>query len=142
MNRMLPLFSLSGLLLSCLPLAAAEATGTPPTAAETTTKVKHATPADAETLIQAKKVVVIDVRTPDEFKVGHIAGAKNIDFQGADFAKALGKLDRKQTYLVHCAAGGRSTKSLEVFKKLGFSKVVHLDGGFNAWEAAGKPVAK
>jgi len=139
---MLPLFSLSGLLLACLPASAADANGATPGSAETATEVKHATPADAETLIKAKKVVVIDVRTPDEFKGGHIAGAKNIDFQGADFATTLGQLDRKQTYLVHCAAGGRSTRSLKQFKELGFKSVVHLDGGISAWQKAGKPVEK
>lgn len=89
-----------------------------------------------------RQVVVIDVRTPREFAGGHIAGATNIDFNGNGFSAALGRLDRDRTYLVHCAAGGRSTKSLAVFKKQGFRSVVHLDGGFTAWEAAGQPVAK
>jgi len=49
-------------------------------------------------------------------------------------------LDRKQTYLVHCAAGGRSGKTLEMMK--GFTAVYHLNEGFKAWEKAGKPVEK
>ncbi len=93
-------------------------------------------------LEKEKEVVVLDVRTPDEFAGGHLAGARNVDFQGKEFEATLAKLDRQKTYLVHCAAGGRSTRSLAVFRKLGFRSVVHLDGGFGAWTEAGFPVAK
>ena len=106
------------------------------------TQVEHVDADGAAKLIADKKAVVLDVRTPKEYEAGHIAGAKLIDFNAADFAKKLGELDKNKTYLVHCAAGGRSTKSLEVFKKLEFKSVVHLDGGFKAWEKAGKPVEK
>ena len=105
--------------------------------------VRHVEAAGAQTLLKEKpETVVLDVRTPREFATGHIEKAKNVNFQAADFGAQLEKLDRNKTYLVHCAAGGRSTQSLEVFKKLGFKSVVHLDGGFNAWTKAGLPVAK
>ncbi len=106
------------------------------------TQIQHVDPASAEKLLTEKKVVVIDVRTPKEFAAGHIKGAKLINFSSADFAAKLGELDRNQEYLVHCATGGRSTKSLAVFKKLGFKQVAHLDGGFEAWKSAGEPVEK
>lgn len=104
------------------------------------TVITHADADKAAKLVDAKKVVVIDVRTSDEFSTARIAGATNIDFQSADFEKRLSSLDRDKTYLVHCAAGGRSTRSLETFKKLGFKSVVHLDGGMSAWQKAKKPV--
>jgi rhodanese-related sulfurtransferase len=88
------------------------------------------------------KVVVLDVRTADEYNGGHIAGAKNIDFTENDFAEKAGKLDKSKPYLVHCASGRRSTASLEVLQKLGFKSIYHLDGGFKGWEKAGKPVEK
>ena len=98
---------------------------------------------DASKLLgERKDVVVIDLRTNDEFKAGHIAGAKNIDFLGGDFAQKIGELDKSKTYLVHCASGGRSTRSLEVFKAQKFSSILHLNEGFKAWAAAGKPVEK
>jgi len=106
------------------------------------TAITHADAEKAEKLVKEKKVVVVDVRTPAEYDAGHIAGAKNIDFQAPEFEQRLGALDKGKTCLVHCAAGGRSTRSLEVFKKLGFKEVVHLDGGFKAWEKAQKPVEK
>jgi rhodanese-related sulfurtransferase len=107
------------------------------------TVVKNVSPDEAEKALKERKdVVVLDVRTPEEFKAGHIAGAKDIDFKAPDFAKQTGALDKNKTYLVHCGGGGRSTNSLEVFKEQKFSSILHLDKGFKAWEAAGKPVEK
>ena len=104
--------------------------------------VTHADAKEAAKLVAKKEVVVLDVRTPGEFSAGHIGGATNIDFQSGDFSERLAKLDREKTYLVHCASGGRSTRALPQFSKLGFKRVVHLDGGFKAWQAAGNPVEK
>lgn len=112
-------------------------------AAGTTTGVEHVDVAKASALLLANtNIVVLDVRTPREFRGGHIGGATNINFNADGFADAVKKLDRDKAYLVHCAAGGRSTKSLEVFRKLGFKTILHLDGGFTAWEEAGKPVVR
>jgi phage shock protein E len=104
--------------------------------------VKHVNARQAEKLVEEKKVVVLDVRTPAEFKEGHIAGATNIDFRGPDFEKRVGQLDKSKTYLVHCAAGGRSTQSLPILKKEQIKSVYHLDGGFSAWKKGGLPVEK
>ena len=105
--------------------------------------VKNVSAEDAEKLLKEKKdVVVIDLRTEAEFKTGHIAGAKNIDFLDNEFAKQIGALDKAKTYLVHCGSGRRSTKALEVFQTQKFSSILHLNEGFKAWEAAGKPVEK
>ncbi|MES2707488.1 MAG: rhodanese-like domain-containing protein [Verrucomicrobiota bacterium] len=90
----------------------------------------------------AKAITVIDVRTPEEFAAGHLKGAKNVDFNEDDFEKKLSTLDRNKTYLVHCAAGGRSTRSLKLLDKLGFKSVIHLDEGYKGWTAAGLPVEK
>jgi rhodanese-related sulfurtransferase len=103
---------------------------------------KHVKADEAAKIIADGKVAVIDVRTPDEFKDGHIQGAKNIDIMGNDFEAQLAKLDKTQPTLVHCQAGGRSTRALKVFEKLGFTNLIHLDEGFGGWEAAGKPVVK
>ncbi len=85
-------------------------------------------------------IVILDVRTPGEFKSGHLKGAKNIDFRADDFQKKLEKLDRSKPYLVHCRSGGRSTSSLAVFKKLGFREVYHMDGGMIGWKKSGGKV--
>jgi rhodanese-related sulfurtransferase len=90
-----------------------------------------------------KKNVVLDVRTAREFATGHIAGAVNIDWNGADFEKQAAALDKSKTYLVHCAAGGRSAKACALMNgKLNFPSCYNLEGGMRAWEKAGKPVEK
>jgi rhodanese-related sulfurtransferase len=105
--------------------------------------VKHVdAKAAAKLLKEDPKIVVLDIRTKKEFDRGHIKDAKNINFFGDDFEADIKKLPTDKTYLVHCATGGRSTKSLPIFKKLGFKSIVHLDGGFKAWEKAGEPVHK
>jgi rhodanese-related sulfurtransferase len=87
-------------------------------------------------------VQLVDVRTPDEFQSGYIAGAQNLNIQDADFAKKIGQLDKTRPVLVYCAMGGRSAKAASQFSKLGFPNVYDLKGGMTAWKAAGKPVEK
>lgn len=90
-----------------------------------------------------KKAVVLDVRTKKEFDAGHLPGAVNLDWNGPDFAKKAAELDKGKTYLVHCAAGGRSAKACDLMSgKLQFTNCVNLTGGFRAWEKAGKTVEK
>lgn len=96
--------------------------------------------AAAKLIAEDPGIVVIDVRTPAEFATGHIAGATNIDFNAPGFRDALSGLDRNKRYLVHCAAGGRSTRCLPDFAALGFKSIVHLKTGFNDWRDSGKPV--
>lgn len=104
--------------------------------------VTHVDAQAAKKLVMEGKVTVVDVRSPDEYKEEHIAGAKNVDFFAEDFSKELEKLDKAKPYLIHCASGKRSTSSLKTFEKLGFKNLFHLDGGFNAWKEAGNPVEK
>lgn len=96
----------------------------------------------AELLASDEKVTVLDVRTAEEYAEGHLEGAVNADFTGDDFEARVAKLDPTKPYLVHCAAGGRSGKSMKIFKKLKFTKIYHLEDGYNGWTDAGKPVVK
>lgn len=96
----------------------------------------------AAAIVATNSVTVLDVRTPKEFAGGHIAGAKNLDVLAGDFTEKVAKLERHKTYLVHCATGKRSTNCLPQLQRLGFTNLIHLDGGFRAWQAAGNPVAK
>lgn len=84
------------------------------------------------------KIVVVDIRTPEEFAEGHIKGAININMNADDFGAKLAKLDRKKTYVMHCKSGGRSGASLPVWKRLGFENVLHLSSGILGWEKAGQ----
>lgn len=104
-------------------------------------------PAGADKIIAEKgeDVVVLDVRTPEEVAAGHIKNSININIYDDDFVEQVKKLNPAKTYLVHCASGsptGRSRKSVDVLLSLGAEKVYHLNGGFKAWEKAGKAVER
>ncbi len=107
-----------------------------------TNAVRRVSVDEFEKLWQAKTNVVLDVRTEKEFTAGHIPGATNLNLNSADFDEKLAKLDKTKTYLVHCAAGGRSARASEKMKRAGFQSVTDLPAGFRGWETAGKPVEK
>ena len=103
---------------------------------------KKITADEAEKMIKEKKVVVLDVRSPQEFAAGHIAGATNINVRSPDFTKRVSELDKKQAYVVHCARGVRSADACEKMKGLQFKSLYDFSGGFEAWTKAGKKVEK
>jgi rhodanese-related sulfurtransferase len=105
-------------------------------------EARHVDANAAAQLLATNQVIVLDIRTPREFAAGHIAGATNINSLSGDFNDKLAQLDRSKSYLLHCAVGGRSTNALPKLVRLGFTNVIHLDGGFKAWQAAGNPVAR
>lgn len=85
---------------------------------------------------------VLDVRTPSEFASGHIAGAKNISIDNADFLGAANTLDKKGTYVVHCSANvpkGRTDRAIEQLRSLGFQNLLSMTGGIAAWKEKGFP---
>lgn len=106
----------------------------PEDSSNTTFKVRNVTGTEGESLLKKRPdIIVLDLRTPDEFNEGHIANAINIDFWGDDFSSQLAKLDKNQTYLLHCQSGGRSSSALEIFRKKGFSNLIHLNEGIATW---------
>jgi rhodanese-related sulfurtransferase len=113
-----------------------EASGNP------TSNVLHVDAHQAARLLADQEMVILDIRTPREYTAGHLAGATNLDFYARDFSEQLARLDRSQTYLLHCASGGRSQDALPEFERLGFESVLHLDGGVKSWKSAGYPVEK
>lgn len=91
-------------------------------------------------LIADTTVQRLDVRTPEEYAQGHIAGSKNIDVLDSDFeGDALETLDKDRTVALYCRSGRRSKKAAEILTAGGFS-VVELSAGFNGWTEAGKQV--
>lgn len=81
--------------------------------------------------------VVLDVRTPQEFAVGHLPGAILADVSSPEFATKVDELDRSRRYAVYCRSGNRSQIALDALRRSGFSQVVELAGGIVAWTAAG-----
>lgn len=90
--------------------------------------------------IASKEAVILDIRTPEEYESGRIEGAVNIDYYASDFEENLEKLDRDAAYKVYCNSGNRSASALNLMEEMGFTNVVELDGGIQAWNLAQQPV--
>ena len=91
-------------------------------------------------LIAGPDVVVLDVRTAEEFNEGHIANALNIDVKADDFIKkARATLPKGKTIAVYCRAGRRSADAATRLGSKGY-KVVNLYGGITAWKDNNMPV--
>ena len=94
-----------------------------------------------QTRMKEADAQLVDVRTPDEFAKGHIAGAVLNDWLEDGFLDRAKTLDKSKPVLLYCAAGGRSEEAVAAMKKDGFANVVDLAGGFNGWKRSNLPVA-
>lgn len=107
------------------------------------TIVKNVDAAAFKKLVDENKSVLIDLRTTDEIKnKGMIKGAQQIDFLDKSSEATIEKLDKKKTYLIYCAGGGRSGDCAELMQKMGFKEVINLEKGFDDWKKKGFEVEK
>lgn len=85
---------------------------------------------------------MLDIRTADEYRKGHITGARNIPL--ANLKDQLASLDnaKDKPIIVVCFAGMSARGAAATLRKAGFSAVSVLGGGMNAWTAANLPVVK
>jgi rhodanese-related sulfurtransferase len=89
---------------------------------------------DFQKAIQQKNIKLVDVRTAEEYKVGAIDDAVNIDFlQPETFENQFEKLDRKTPVFMYCRSGNRSGKAALKLKAMGFEAIYDLEGGFMNW---------
>jgi len=86
--------------------------------------------------------LLLDVRTPEEYGTGHIAGARLVDFHSPDFQARVAALPRKASILLYCRSGNRSGQALRMMQDMGFIDVRHLAGGINGWQAEGRPMVR
>ena len=83
---------------------------------------------------------LLDVRTPEEYAEGHIAGSRNINVFDSDFIEEAEKtLDKSKPVAVYCRSGKRSADAARELSDIGFN-VVNLEGGILAWKEEHKPV--
>lgn len=82
---------------------------------------------------------ILDVRTPGEYFSGHLKNALQADWNDAkEFDRRIAFIDKNKPVYVYCLAGARSASAAAKMRKLGYSNVVELKGGINAWKAANK----
>jgi phage shock protein E len=89
------------------------------------------------TILKGKHGILLDVRTPGEFKKGHLKGAINVDFLDDSFSSRIDSLDKNVQYEVYCHSGGRSNEATLLMQKKGFKKILDLSGGYSAWLGKG-----
>lgn len=99
-------------------------------------------PEVSQLLKKSPKIVVLDVRTAEEFAEGHIKGAKNIDIRQPDFFSRVDQLDKKATYLLYCRTNRRSTSAVEYMTQKGFQHLYQMMDGFPGWAANNLPSEK
>lgn len=105
--------------------------------------VVNLTPAQAQDALQTTPdVIVMDIRTPDEFRSGHLRGAVNIDFYGKDFQAHIDALDKEATYFIYCRTGRRSGVTVRHMAQTGFKHILHLEKGISSWIGAGLPTTR
>lgn len=85
------------------------------------------------------QVVLLDTRTPDEYRISHLKGARFVDFASYEKVNFSG-ISRQQTVVVYCSVGYRSERVGERLKALGFRDVRNLYGGIFQWINEGHPV--
>ena len=105
-----------------------------------TDKYKSVEVEEFEKAIADTAVVRLDVRTPEEYAEGHIAGALNIDVLDSSFEqKATSVLPKDKTIALYCRSGRRSKKAATILADKGYT-IVELNTGYNGWTGAGKAV--
>ncbi|MGG7567699.1 rhodanese-like domain-containing protein [Rhodovulum sp. DZ06] len=95
------------------------------------------TPEEVARAFAADEIVVIDVRTPQEYMFEHIEGALLAPMAFIDAKKLPGQSDKR--ILFHCGSGMRSERVARMAIEAGYDRIAHMGGGFGAWKAAQLP---
>ncbi len=105
-------------------------------------KVPAVSPQQLETMRRdaSQAAQLIDVRSGDEWRAGHIAGALNVPVTQLGARIAALRLDGTRPIVAMCRSGGRSKVAVRLLQRRGFRDVFELQGGMRAWQKAGLPV--
>jgi len=103
------------------------------------TTITQASPAEIRDALASGEILLVDVREPNEYAFERIPGALLYPLSTFD-PKAVPAEGRK--VVVQCAAGGRSMRAAQALLTAGHQSVANLEGGINAWKAAGLPLIR
>ncbi len=76
--------------------------------------------------MSTKQLVILDVRTPEEYAEIHVIGSQNIDFHHPAFQDQIAALDKSLSYKVYCRSGNRSGRARDMMLAMGFKDVENL----------------
>ena len=92
-----------------------------------------------EKKLDSKQIQLLDVRRPEEYQAGHLHGAFQADWLNKQqFEERVQYLDKTKPVYVYCLAGSRSAAAANWLAEKGFTSVVNMQGGINAWKKEGK----
>ena len=101
--------------------------------------IKEISVDEAKKELDAGKAIFLDVRTAKEYKKGHIPKAVFMQRGVLEFKVAKKLPDKNAKVIVYCKVGGRGTLATDTLKKMGYTDVVNMAGGWKAWAKAGYP---
>ena len=102
------------------------------TTAAKTNEIRHVSMDDIVKIMDENKdYVIVDVRTPDEYKEGHIPNARNIPNETIDERVGNKLKDKNQLILIYCRSGSRSRQAAYKMQKLGYTNLVDFGGIIN-----------
>ena len=87
-------------------------------------------------------MIILDVRTPEEFAAGHLPGAVNIPY--THLPARLSELSDAgdKEIVLYCATGVRAERAAERMREHGYTRLLHLDGDMKAWDEKNRPKEK
>jgi len=119
--------------------------GDPAQPASKTAAAAAVRPMSQEALLQhlaqhPEHLFLLDVRTPQEFAEGHIAGAVNVPYD--QIAARLAEVPKDKDVVLYCRSGRRAGIAADVLAANGYTRLSHLEGDMIAWTEKGRPVTK
>ena len=105
-----------------------------------TSGAKNVTASDAVRMVNRDDAVIVDVRTEEEFRNGHILNASNIPLGLLESRSQELQKYKSHPLIIVCKSGNRSHQAAGILKKQGFEQIFNLSGGMLSWESANLPV--
>ena len=104
----------------------------------TTISFGDVTVEEAKSLVESNvSLIIVDVRTREEYDSGHIEGAILIPV--SELESRINELSKEEEFLIYCRTGNRSSNSVNILKANGYTKIFHMNDGIIAWIQAGYP---
>ncbi len=88
----------------------------------------------------ADHLFVLDVRSPEEFREGHVPGAVNVPYD--QIAARIAEVPKNKDVVLYCRSGRRAGIAADVLAANGYTRLSHLEGDMPAWIAQGRPVVE
>lgn len=103
-------------------------------------RIKELNPTESvAALAAAPQTVLLDVREPNEFNLGHAVGAMHIP-RGLLESSIEAAVPRDRPVIIYCASGNRSAFAADTMQQMGYANVASMSGGFRGWVEAGGDV--